>query len=451
MNYQEQIRSFQQKRNEAAERQAAIMQSAGDEGRTLDNEEASEWDGLENEVKHIDAHLDRLRKLAGESTESKEEVQSKGPAILVRKQDKDEEFQGQNFTRRVIAKALAQLSGFEKTASQIAEERWGKSAPTLVRVIKAGVAGGSGYGTGSDSWGTELVSADNRFTGDFIEFLTSATIFDRLPLREVPANVTIKGQDGIATGYWVGESKGIPVSAQDFSTVSLTPKKVAALSVVSKELLRYSSPAAERLVRDALVEASRQRVDQTFLGTGSASASTPAGILQGVSGETASGTDASALRDDIATLYAHFLGAKNASDLQFVMTPTLAKSISLMRNALGQREFPELGAMGGMLEGDAVVTGDNVGATHFILLKPSEIWRIGDAGVEVSLSMDATIEQDSNPTGDAEAPTAASANLMSMFQTENVAFKVVRPINFQKRRAHAVQYVSNAAYTGSGS
>ena len=67
--------------------------------------------------------------------------------------------------------------------------------------------------------------------------------------------LVLKGQDGAATGYWVGESKGIPASKADFSTVSLTPLKVAALAVASMELLRDSTPAAEQLIRDALVAA----------------------------------------------------------------------------------------------------------------------------------------------------------------------------------------------------
>ena len=444
MNYQEQIRSFQTKRNEVAERQEALMKAASDEGRTLDAEESSEFDSLDTEVKHIDTHVDRLRKLAGDKDEAKTEV--KAPSVFVRKQDKDEDFQGQAFVRRVIARAMAKLDDSGMTPGQIAEHRWGKTNPTLVRLIKAGVPGGSAYGDGSDSWATELVSADNRYTGDFIEFLKAATVFDRLPLREIPANVSIKGQDGISTGYWVGESLAIPASAQSYTDVSLTAKKVAALSVVSKELLRYSSPAAERLVRDALVEASRQRVDATFLGTGAVSATTPAGILNGVSPESTSGTDADGVRGDINKLYQLFITQKDASNLWFVTTPALAKVISLQRNALGNREFMDLNATGGTLEGDPVVTGDNVTAGHVILLKPSDIWRIGDGGVEVSLSMDATIEQDTAPQGDAETPVAASATLMSMFQTENVAFKVVRPINFAKRRSHAAQFVNNAAY-----
>jgi HK97 family phage major capsid protein len=266
--------------------------------------------------------------------------------------------------------------------------------------------------------------------------------------------VTIKGQDGIATANWVGEHDAIPVSAQDFNSVSLTPLKVAAISVSSKELLRDSSPAAEMLIRDGLAEASAQRIDSTFLSTSAAVANiSPAGMLASpLSSLGSNGYTADALRADIKELYAPFLSAKNANGLYLVMTPSLAKSISLMNNALGQTECPGLNAGGGTLLGDPVVTGDNVGATTIILLKPSDIFRIGDMGVDVSLSMDATIEQNDAPQGYAGSPpTAASATLMSMFQTESVAFKVVRPINFAKRRSHAAQFISDAQYGNTAS
>src|SRR5690606_20200726 len=173
----------------------------------------------------------------------------------------------QSFTRIVIAKTLARLEGI--SAVGIAKQRWGSTNPQLVEVVRAAVEGG---GTGSGEWGAELAASDSRYTGDFIDFLYAQTIFDQLPLRQIPANVFIKGQDGTATGYWVGESKSIPVSKADFFDVELRAKKVAALAVVSKELLRDSSPSAEMLVRDSLVKASAQRVDLTFLGTGGVSA-----------------------------------------------------------------------------------------------------------------------------------------------------------------------------------
>jgi len=449
MNLQEQLTAFRTKRNDAIERQKSLMSAAGEEGRTLDSDESSEYDGLQTELKHIEAHLKRLEALTEDKPEAEAVQKQSGPTIIVKKTDPDDEFLGQSFVRRVIAKAIAQMSQGEVTAVDVAKHRWGKSHPNLVGwIAKAAVAGGD---TLTTAWAQNLVGSDNRYTGDFIEFLRSQTIYDRLPLREVPAHVTVKGQDGIATGYWVGEGRAIPASAQSFTAVELKPLKVAAISVITNELIMHSSPSAEMLVRDGLAEAITQRVDQTFLGDGAAVPNvSPAGLLEGVSGLTASGTTAEALRTDINLLYAQFLTDKNAANLHFVTTPALAKQIGLMRNALGQTEFPGLTAMGGTLEGDPLHTGDNVGSdstgTNLILLKPSDIYRIGDTGIDVSISRDATIEQADDPTGRADTGVTATNSIVSMFQTESTAFKVVRSINYAKRRTNAVQYVTDGDY-----
>lgn len=443
MNLHEQLKALQ----DARELNVARMTELSDIIKSADgasSEELEEFDVLTGEIEKADNDI-RLKKaeivVAGTATPVKTVVKT-APTILVKKQDQDDKFQGQAYTRLVIAKALAHLDGVSPAA--IAERRWGKSNPMLTSVIKAAVEGG---GSGSGEWGAELVAADARYTGDFIEYLHGMTVFDRLGLREIPANVQIKGQDGAATGYWVGESTSIPVSAQSFSSVNLTPLKVAALAVVSNELLRDSTPAAEALVRDALVEASSQKVDATFLSATAASAGvSPAGILNGVTADSTTGNDADGLLEDIKALYADFITAKNASGLKFVMNPSLAKAISLMRNTLGQKEFPELTQLGGTLEGDGVVTGDNVNSSHLILLKPSDIYRIGDQGVQVSISREAMIAMDSAPAGDSQTPTGETAAMVSMFQSESTAIKIVRPINYALRRSGVVCYVDDAAY-----
>ncbi len=452
MKYAEQIAAFQLTRKQHADRQDALMALSSAEGRTLDDEEEKEYDGLTTEIDKIDGHLVRLEKAQTADAAKAQPVDVKkgatsvkGPMILSRRNDPDEAFEGQFFTRRAIARALAHIDPDRRSPGQIAEMRWGKTHPQLVEVIKAGVAGG---GTGSGEWGAELVQADARYTGDFIEFLYSKTVYDKLGLFTVPAHVTIKGQDGAATGNWVGESKSIPVSAQDYSTVSLTPLKVAAISVVSKEILKHSTPSAEMLVRNSLVEACAQRVDTTFVSTTAASAGvSPAGILNGLTSLGSNGYTEAQMRQDINELYAPFIAAKyDTSGFVLVMHPSLAKSISLMVNALGQTSFPTINAEGGTLFGDRVVTGHNVTSSHIILLDPRNIWRIGDDGIEVSVSDQATVEQDSAPAGASDTPTAASATIMSMFGTDSVAFKVVRPINYQKRRTTAVAYIADAGY-----
>jgi len=425
------------------------------DGHDTTDEEASEFDGLADEIKQLDTDI-RVAQYHATNAAGAKSVSggnseagsaSRGGLGFVKKTDPDDKFKGQAKTRLFIAKALSYIAmkqGEFVTPAQIAEARWGKSHPNLVRYIKTAVAGG---GTGSGEWGAELVQSDARYTGDFIEYLYSKTVFDSLPLRPVPARVHIKGQDGAATGYWVGESKAINVSKIDTSTVELTPLKVAAMAVCSKELVMDSDPSAEMLIRDSIAEASAQRVDSTFFSTTAASNGvSPAGILNGVSAKFSEGPTAAELRDDVAALYADFITAKNASGLVFVTTPSLAKAISLMVNALGQTEFPGLNASGGTLLGDPVYTGDNVGTGDLILMKPSDIWKIGDSGIEMSMSDTATIEQNDAPQGASDTPTAASATLMSLWQTESVGFKVVRRINYAKRRSGAVSYIGDAAY-----
>lgn len=460
MNIAEQIKQFESSRSSKEARMTEIMEGAANEGKTLDAEQTEEYDTLAEEVKSIDSHLKRLdvlqkAQVAKAKAVEADEVNGKdgskkaantrsGLSIHISK-DADEKFQGQSYTRMVIAKTLAHIMGGGIRPSEIALSRWGKTNPLLVEVIRANEVAGLASGSGEP--GAELVSADNRFTGDFIEYLNSRTVFDKLPFREVPPNVAIKGQDGAATGYWIGESKAIKMSKPDFSSVSLTPLKVAAITTISNELLRDSSPAAEALVRDALVEAAAQRVDATVFSTDAASAGvSPAGLLQGLSPGSSAGVDGDDLRADVKALYSGFITAKNASGLYFVMNPSLAKAIQLMTNALGQQEFAGITQNGGTLLGDPVVTGENINANHLILLKPSDIYKIGDGGVEVSVSTQATIEQSTAPTGAQDTPTAQSQAMVNMFQNESTAIKVVRRINFAKRRSTAVSFVDDADY-----
>jgi hypothetical protein len=109
-------------------------------------------------------------------------------------------------------------------------------------------------------------------------------------------------------------------------------------------------------------------------------------------------------------------------------------------------EFPGITQNGGTLLGDTVVTGDNINANHIILLKPTDIYRIADTGIQVSISREAMIEMDDSPTGASDTPAGASTAMVSMFQSESTALKVVRPVNFQIRRAGAVAYISDADY-----
>lgn len=385
------------------------------------------------------------------------------PAVLTKTttaQRNGDTFKGQSVARFAIASAFAHLKRRDVLA--VMQERFGRERPELVKLAAAWQNGGPGVlalrpravnevpagGTGSGDWGHELVGIDGEFTGDFIDLLRAKTVFDKLALRTVPANITIKGQDGTGVAYWVGEHRPIPMSAQDYSAVTLSPLKIGALTAISIELVEDSNPDAERMVTDSLVLDSAQLLDAKFFSTDAASAGvSPAGMLQGVSLGSSSGTDLNGLLADTNAQVQKFITAKNTGGLVWAMQPGLARNIADFRNLMGQRVYDTLTEEGGTYDGKPVFTSDNVGAGDFLLLKPSDIYKIGDTGLDIDVSTDATIEFASDPTGAGDAtPVAQSKQPVSLFQAGMIGIRLFRRINWAKRRTGAVVGVGDAAY-----
>lgn len=463
------------RRASIAARLAAIAALVAGETRTLQASEVTESDTLEAEdtaLASTDRFLARIeeRNTAAQAAAA-EPARPRGiqaaPAVLTattQAERNGDKFKGQSFTRFALAMAAAHLR--KCSVGDVMEERFGRTRPMLVKLARkwnaSGIAGVlahaletarfhaadvSGGGTGSGDWGHELVQADGNYVGDFIDLLRARTIFDKLPLRVVPANVIIKGQDGTGTAYWVGEHKPIPMSAQDYSAVTLTPLKIGALTALSIELVQDSTPDAESLATESLVKDSAQLLDTKFFSADAASAGvSPAGILNGVSAGVSAGTDLNGLITDTNTLVQTFITAKNTGGLQYFSRPGLARNIADFRNLMGQRVYDTLTEDGGTYDGKPFHTGDNVGAGDLGLIKPSDVYRIGDHGLSVDVSTEATLEFGSAPTGAGDTPVDASENPVSLFQAGMVGIRVLRRINWAKRRASAVAFIGDAAY-----
>ena len=91
-----------------------------------------------------------------------------------------------------------------------------------------------------------------------------------------------------------------PLSELAFDADALEPTKVACSVVISEELARFSSPAADTLIRTELAGALNALVDGTLVGTAAGSASKPAGILDGVTPVASTGSTPAALAADLA-------------------------------------------------------------------------------------------------------------------------------------------------------
>lgn len=459
MNYAEQIRAFEEKRAALVASNDALMAKAAEAGSTLDQEQSEQFDENDADIAEIDKHLDRLRK-AEKSAVAKATPVAGGNAAdaSAARGGQRIEVKGTNlpkgtaFTR--YAMALAQAKGNTMQAVEIAK-KW-DDTPQVETVLKAAVAAGT---TTDADWAKPLVEYTNM-ASEFAELLRPATIIGRIPgLRRVPFNVKIPRQTGGSTVGWVGEAKPKPVSELAFDQITLGTAKTAGIVVISDELARSSSPAAEEVVRRDLVDQTAQFLDRQFVDPSIAAVTnvSPASITNGVDAVVASGTDADALRADAKKLIGSFLAANmSLAGAVWLMTEQQALSISLMLNPLGQPEFAGMNASGsGTLMGLPVVLSENIPAqaavagppaipagSRIILVKADEVLLADDGQTMLDVSREASLQMDSAP---ADPPTATTV-MVSLWQMNMIGIRAERFINWGKRRSGAVQYITGAAY-----
>ena len=101
---------------------------------------------------------------------------------------------------------------------------------------------------------------------------------------------------------------------------------------------------------------------------------------------------------------------------------------------------------GGQLFGMPVIASDHVNDTTAVLVNASDIYLADEGGVSVDASMEASIEMSDAPTGDSGAPTASQS--VSMFQTNSVAIRAERTINWMRRRTQSVAYLTGVDWGG---
>lgn len=466
MNIAEQIAALKEKQAELTQERLEIQSKAVGEGRGKDAEEQERFDQITADLGAVEKELgdmEILQKSMGRTLtpvkgSNQEEADASRAPGIVSKAIKLKEEPGLMFARHALCMYAAKNN--VGIAAQLAEQHYGEKSPVaqvlkglggrnVESVIKATVAAAT---TGDATWAGPLL-AYNNYSQDFVEFLRPRTILGQFgagnipSAKRIPFNVHIKGQTSGGVGYWVGQGAPKPVTKFDFNDVYFGWFKVAAISVASDEMIRFSDPAIEVLIRDGLAEAGAERMNVDFIDpafAGSANVS-PASILNGLTPIASSGTDADAVRADLLALQAAADDANNPlNTMVLIMHPKTAAALANLYNPLGQREFPGISRRGGDLGGVPVIVSgyvpyDSSGGI-VAMVNAEDVWYADDGMATVDMSNQASIQMLDNPTNNSATGTATS--LVSMYQTDSTAFRMHRFANWKRRRESSFSYLT---------
>jgi hypothetical protein len=445
----------------SATRMEAVMQKTLDEDRTSDAAESEEFDRLEGEVAAIDKDLVRLRQVekakafaarpVTKANTAQEGSDARGSSIIVKPQPKLEP--GQLFAQKVKCLALSQK--VFRPAADIAAEMYGPDSAVVGEFTKANVPAGT---TVSGNWAANLVGTDTNAVAAFLEYLRPMTILGRFGIGGVPAlrsvmfNTPLITQTGGGAGYWVGEGKAKPLTSLNFARTTLAPTKVANICALTDESIRYSNPKSDMIVRDSLAAALRERLDIDFIDPAKTAVTgvSPASITNGAATVVSSGDDADDIRLDIRSLYAKFAAANNpVSSGVWIMSSNNAIALAMMTNPLGQSEFPGMSMAGGTLIGMPVIASDYItkAMNIVVLVNASDIFVADEGDIAIDASREASLEMSDAPAHNSGTPTGATS-LVSMFQTNTVAIRAERIINWMRGRTQSVAYLTSTDWGG---
>jgi HK97 family phage major capsid protein len=453
MMLRKQIDALTKKRNGHLDAMSALSEVAANENRLFTEDEQKAFDKDQSEVRDIDGQLVKLEEAEKQSAR----IARPAPSPLVEQRSNVipfKPFPGQAFTRFVSACALSK--GNLLQAAEIAK-RWEAETPEVLSVLNHAVRVGNtndpswvqraavAAGTTQDpTWAAPLVNYQ-IMASEFIELLRPLTIYGRMNgFRRVPFNIKIPRQTAGSSAGWVGEGASKPVSRLSFDTVTLPWAKIAVIIVITIELARFSDPSAEMLVRDDMLAAVAQFIDQQMWDATVAPAAgiRPGAITNGAHAIPSTGSTVAAVTKDLSDALLWMTGPPQLIPLQnpvWVMTPAEAMFLATLRTAQDLFAFPSMsaggapGTVGGtpMLLGIPVLISSYIAAGNIFLLEQSTVMVADDGQTTIDTSAEASVQMDS-------APATPPTPLVSFWQQNLLGIKAERFIYWMMRRAAGV-------------
>jgi Phage capsid family len=337
-----------------------------------------------------------------------------------------------HLVRAVVANALNNLNG-ELTPERHAKLLW-PNDPVTPLITRSAVVPAD---TVTSGWASQLAQT---VIPDFISTLapvsTSAALLQRgLQFSFDNANgILVPGviADASEAGF-VGQGSAIPVEQLALSGPTLSPRKVAAMSVFTREVFLHSVPNIEAFVGDVLRQSVGHTLDTIMLDTTAGDTVRPAGLRNGISGQTASALtiDTEAMYDDLDVLIGLVSAAAGSSPIVIVAAPRQAAAIKMR-----QPNFPfEVFASSGLAAGTVIALATNCLVSA---VDPSPRIQIGN---ESAVHM-----EDASPTALTTNVSTWAVPIRSLWQTDCLSIRLILEISWALRNASGLAWTSSVVW-----
>jgi HK97 family phage major capsid protein len=327
------------------------------------------------------------------------------------------------------ARVLLLARSLDLEPGQIAEREYGKRSPVLKSAID-----GVGFST---SAGQDLTTA-RAIARDFARAVEPLSVLGKLSgISRVPFDTPAPYISARSAAAFVAEFAPVPVVRPTLVSTLLRPRKVSAIIVTSKELLKHAS-SAESTLRRELTASVVEGLDGALLDPAHTATDGRPGSVTSEADVTFNGgsaTDVTGIDSLLSAMLSHF--AWLGGDVRYaawITTPSNALGLSLLRVAPGgARAFEGVTVAGGMLGGLPLLVSASAPADGLTLLDSSALMLADNHDVSLLTSDAALIDMDTAPDG---------SNYVSVFATDSAALRVTRFLNWALIRP-AVVYATN--------
>ena len=320
----------------------------------------------------------------------------------------------------------------------------GSEAAEAARVLRAAIGAHSS---------ADVLAATHPIGLDLAQLMRGLPLIDRVPgWKRAPFRVRTFAQTAGARARFVAGGAALPVYAMGFDAAkALQPATCGAIITQTAELFAQAPQLADEIVPADLAAACAAGIDAQFLDiTTSPTDSSPGFIGDGAELLTSTGASVAAIDGDLQRmLRVVTAGGHSLRTAVWAMHSRIAAALAGMRSG-GVPAFPGTTADGGRLLGLPVLATPQaplIGSPQetIIVLLVGEALRVADDNqTEILISRGAVVQQDDAPTQSSTTPTASAA--VSMFQTNGIAIRGVRWINWRLADPTACAVLAGVAY-----